>query len=135
MSVKSVSPLFLFFLHLILSCMSREKYHATSNSLTNFVKHHKQPLLRKHHKRPLSTRFLYILKQDNNFGTIQEYGQTEKSCRNQSFVVFPQKQLFVVFPKSGRLWCFPKGNKGLFKTTGDRGRIFFGGIMDTLRLP
>jgi len=40
-----------------------------------------------------------------------------------------------VFPKSGRLWCFPKGNKGVFKTTGDRGRIFLGGIMDTLRLP
>ena len=134
MSVKSVSPpSFFFFLHLILSCMSREKYHATSNSLTMFVKHHKQPLLGKHHKRPLSTKFLYILRQDNDFGTIQEW--TKKSCRNWSFVVFPQKWSFVVFPKSGRLWCFPKGNKGVFQTTGDRGRIFFGGIMDTLWVP
>ena len=36
-------------------------------------KHHKRPLLGKHHKQPLSTRFLYILKQDNDFGTIQEW--------------------------------------------------------------
>ena len=53
-------------------------------------------------------------------------GWTEKSCRNWLFVVFPQKWSFVVFPKSGRLWCFPKGNKGVFRTTGDRGRNFLG---------
>ena len=55
-------------------------------------------------------------------------GWTEKSCRNWSFVVFPKKWSFVVFPKSGRLWCFPKGNKGVFRTTGDRGQNFFWGV-------
>ena len=98
---------FFFFLHLILSCMSREKYHATSNSLTTFVKHHKQPLLGKHHKRPLSTRFFYILKQDNNFGTIQEWLDREiwqklVVCGVSPKVVVcgvSQKWSFVVFPQ------------------------------------
>merc|ERR1711923_437298 len=40
---------------------------------TTFGKHHKRPLLGKHHKRPVSTRFLNMLKQDNDFGTIQEW--------------------------------------------------------------
>ena len=28
--------------------------------------------------------------------------------------------------KIGRLWCFPKENKGVFRKTGERGRIFLG---------
>ena len=35
----------------------------------------------------------------------------------------------MVFPQSGRLWCFPKGNKGVFRTTGDRGQKCFGGLL------
>ena len=29
------------------------------------------------------------------------------------------------FPKVSRIWGFPTGNKGVFLTTGDRGRNFF----------
>ena len=101
--------------------------------------------LGKHHKRPLlgNTANDHFWGNTTNNQFLQDFSvqpflngtkiivllqYVEKSCKKWSFVVFPQKWSFVVFPQSGRLWCFPKGNKGVFRTTGDRGRNFFGGL-------
>ena len=78
-------------------------------------------------KRPPSTRFLYILKQDNDFGTIQERLDRFGRVEGGRLGGFPKWVVCVVSPSGSFLW-FPQKEKGVFRTTGDRGRNFFWGL-------
>ena len=58
-------------------------------------------------------------------------GWTDSAKQNVTFLRFPQNVTFLRFPQMLLFWGFPKGNKGVFRTTGDRSRNFFLRIMDT----
>ena len=90
-------------------------------------KPHKRPTWGSHINDPPSTRFLYILKQDNDFGTIQERLDRFGRVEGGRLGGFPKWVVWVVSPSGSFVW-FPQKEKGVFRTTGDRGRNFFWGL-------
>ena len=76
----------------------------------------------------MAPKSLYFFSMERNLLQVSRsvvFGVSKKVRRIWGF---PKVRRIWGFSKVSRIWSFLTGNKGVFRTTGDRGRNFFGGL-------